>query len=300
MTEPEQLELDQAPDTELPEHLKFLESPEPEAEVSAGEAGAEAEVSEDEDHDLPKGLRKELADLRTDRRHQREINERMLQQIEGMRQYFIQQSQRAAQAEYQPDPKLDPDSPEYDPAARILRGVEERTAPVIRRLEQLEGNVTQQQMSALVGEFYREVGADVDTFRSQHEDYDNALEHWRGAVSGYLRSQGIPEETIPAAVDQQEKLFAYQAKRNNRNPAQVLYEYVQTIGYQPANGATSLPPQTGRAAQIQQGVKTAKPTGGRSAKAGGGMNYEQFLTLPQAEQNKIASDPELWEDLFTR
>ena len=149
---------------------------------------------------------------------------------------------------------------------------------------------TQQQQQA--AQFANGVRAQVQDFIGKQPDYLQAYEHLKNVRTQDFRALGVPEQQIPAMLNQEELNITIQAVKQGKNPAQLVYDFAKRYGYV-AKAPTETPEQ--KVERLQKGAKAADHVASTAAPPKG-VSFEAAKVASDAELTDLVSNH--WEELM--
>lgn len=249
---------------------------------TAPEAAPPAETPPEEPQQRPQQT-VPLASLMEERERAkvaREENRRLQQMIEDGNKRLAELARAVAPkppAEQLPDLNTDPVGyfkAENDALKRQLAEV----AQWKQQLEQQGQQVTAEQ------QFYQTYQAQVAQYQQQAPDTMDALQHLSRVLRSDFQALGMSPQEATEAINQQERMIVAKAFRDGVNPAERLYAYAKTRGYQGA----AKPDGAARMEAMQRGQAAAKSTSGPAARDGyAGLTLEDVTKMPYQEFSKI-------------
>lgn len=273
-TEARSFEPDSEPVKATPE-----EAPAPQAQApdeTAPETPQEAPASPSEGgDDVQKVV--PLKALQEERRQNKELAERLAQIEQAMRQQ--QQSKEEAQPDDQgPDPETDP-----------IGALKWERQKRIEYEQQMQARQGQERLTNVYASSARE-------FATKTPDFKDAYEFAITSRGKQLAALGYDVASINETIRNEEMNLAAQALQNGRNPAEVIYEFAKSYGYQgkapvqaaPLANAPAVDPAT--AATLQK----AKAAAATSITSGGKPPKSDFDPSSLADLKGAAFDS-AWE-----
>jgi hypothetical protein len=154
-----------------------------------------------------------------------------------------------------PAPEPEPTPPDFleDPKGYVDAQVKQ-ALDKLNKVEQSTTKLTEeQQQAAQFAAFAQQVDSAQQEFASKTADYQDALNHVRTARYEQLKvlAPGADEAAIVRQIQMEELTFAKSMLDAQRNPAEAIYQYARTLGYQPkqaaaaAGSAGAAPPAAG-------------------------------------------------------
>lgn len=254
--------------------------------------------------------RKELeAELAQRREIQARIDERLRvwqEQQALQQQAYLQQQEQEQIPAYDEDP-LGHMQARNAILERRLANIEQGTAQQQQVMQQQTWQ--QQQIAQQQHEFQRNMAGvqhQVNEFKREHPDYDNAFKHVMDRRDQELQMMGVGDPAARREILNQNALALIQgAVQNGKNPAQTVYELARFWGYS-GNGQQQQFAQTSgmtgseRVAQLNRGVSVAGSLGNMPAAAQGGpLNYERLANMQDREFNQLMrTNPGLVESIM--
>tara|TARA_Y100000310_G_C20652944_1_gene800467 strand:- start:534 stop:1619 length:1086 start_codon:yes stop_codon:yes gene_type:complete len=286
---------------------------EPAAEAEEEPAAAEAEAEAEETTDEPK-RQVPLAELLEERKARQEAQK----DAQDVKERMARMEGSFATIMGGLKPQADPEVPEVEPEpdyeedpAQWLRWSQEQTAAKVDALttKQWEG----EQRGAQAGqqqEFYNAIQNAEQTYSIEHPDYPQALAHIQRFRMGQFMAMGMPQEQAQQALLGDTLFTADNAFRAGKNPAAVMYEMAQMVGYVPGGAPPTdpTPPPAEQtpapvAAVEEPAAETAetqverlqKGAEASSAMAGGGGAEVDNVTLESLSMLEGEEFDQAWE-----
>jgi hypothetical protein len=139
-----------------------------------------------------------------------------------------------------------------------------------------------------------QLSASEAAYKQSKPDYDNAAQHLiqarmhAAALAGCADQPNIRQMLRDEAAD-----LAETAINNGRDPADLVYEYAQSYGYQPQQGHGQQGGEHPMLAAIANGQRTRSFGNGRAAPSQGDPNAAAIAAMDEAEFGRMyASDPQ--------
>lgn len=155
-----------------------------------------------------------------------EIREKFTRGDERLR--MIMEAQQAQQARQQaPEQELSPPDPHTDP----IRAIEWQQQQIEAQRQWQEQQLNAQREAAVIAQLDNGYRQAWGQFANNKPDAMNAYKHFVDVTSAYLEMQGIPQAKIDEMVANEERKIAYQAFQRGVNPAEIIYEKAQIMGY---------------------------------------------------------------------
>jgi hypothetical protein len=228
-------------------------------------------ATEQDDHRVP------LKALQEERQKRAEYERKLDEAVRRMAEL----EQRVPKAP-EPTPEPEPD-PETDPIGALKHAREQ-----LRRMQ--EETAQTQRVTQLNQIAYQSATA----FKEQAPDYPDAYRYAINSRAQELAALGTPQNEIPHILQGEELSLIDTAIRNNRNPAEAIYQFAKARGFNasapaPAPAAPVPPPAP---APVNPALQQAKQAVAASAAAGGMVaNNEPALTdminAPNPDLEKI-------------
>lgn len=212
-----------------------LDASDDDADDNALEADTD-DKAEQPDQDQPKKKdngRVPLRKLRAEEDRRKEVE----RQYEELREKFtrgderlrmIMEAQQAQQVRQQaPEQELSPPDPHTDP----IRAIEWQQQQIEAQRQWQEQQLNAQREAAVIAQLDNGYRQAWGQFANNKPDAMNAYKHFVDVTSAYLEMQGIPQAKIDEMVANEERKIAYQAFQRGVNPAEIIYEKAQIMGY---------------------------------------------------------------------
>lgn len=178
--------------------------------------------------------------------------------------------------------KLDPPpDPEDDPFGDIARRIDEQGKSVAEIKDALaKGQEEQQQATA-----QSRIQAMEQTFASNHADYFQAMGHLKERQVAQGVAFGLSHEEAEQRFLRDTASVIQAAVRNNKNPAEVAYNWAKENGFSAGNGkASEQTPSRGASLNtVAEGLKSEGLANSGSAPPSDIPSAEELSTMPQAE-----------------
>lgn len=273
-----------------------------------GEAPAEeveaasAEAPSDDGPEDTRSVEELRAEIERLEKHERGLRANMIQERENARHRFDQrfnELQALLEARNQPEP---PPLSE-DPLERLeqkLDGFEQREQ--LAQQHQAEREEFERQRDQY-NRIAQAAAASEVTFKESHPDYEDAFRFGQERLTAYFRTQGVPEENLNAAFQQELLRLSANALARNQSPAQVLYDQCRAFGWNPPapeQPVEEAPPAPEAAAP--QPVQRQAPASLTSMPRTSGSTQppiDDLLADPQA-MAKIVNDDKKFQELLGR
>jgi hypothetical protein len=175
----------------------------------------------------------------------------------------LAESRQQAQPEWRPDPEADPVGYLKYLEQRLAADDEQRQAQAYER-QQAE---TQQRAVQTIVQQMNEHEAD---FRSEHPDYDDAVNHLRQSRLSELTAFGLSPDEANAALQQDFLNVVATALQRGRDPAQAAYDLARQRGFNK---------QPSKLEAIARGQAAASPLSAAPGKASAEPTVESVANL---------------------
>lgn len=267
------------------------------ADDNALEADAE-DKAEQPDQDQPKKKdngRVPLRKLRAEEDRRKEVE----RQYEELREKFtrgderlrmIMEAQQAQQVRQQaPEKELSPPDPHTDP----IRAIEWQQQQIEAQRQWQEQQLNAQREAAVIAQLDNGYRQAWGQFANNKPDAMNAYKHFVDVTSAYLEMQGIPQAKIDEMVANEERKIAYQAFQRGVNPAEMIYEKAQIMGYRAASAQAEQPTDNLIAKKAEEDVARRQKAASASksmSSAGGsrGGNLPSIEELANMSEDEFA------------
>lgn len=170
---------------------------------------------------------------------------------------------------------------EEDPA-NYLKSELERVRQEQEKLQ--HQTVEERQAQERETQFLQAVSSQVQSFKTQTPDYDEAFQYAHDRRIEELRILGIPEQNLEAVFVQESFALANQAMQQGRNPGEVVYQLAKHWGYK--NTPKESPEKT--IERLEAGQKAAKTLNGGASPS---------VTLKDIEQMSEAEFDKYWAEI---
>jgi hypothetical protein len=138
-----------------------------------------------------------------------------------------------------------------------------------------------------------QLSASEAAYKQSKPDYDNAAQHLIQARMTQLRLLGVPDTDMRQMLRDEAADLAETAINNGRDPADLVYEYAQSYGYQPQQGNSQQGGEHPMLAAIANGQRTRSFGNGRAAPSQGDPNAAAIAAMDEGEFGRMyASDPQ--------
>lgn len=264
-----------------------------EASVQAGDAegaeeGAKAKGKEGDDKDDDgKVPRSALIAERKRLREQMDEQNRRLQQAEqaNQRYQYLEHQIAEMRRQRQADEQGKDQPPDYDddPQGYIQWHLEKQR----EYNQQIEGKLTQQQQmeqqQATLAQIQEQAAASQRAFAQEHPDFNDALNHTREMNRRVLSRYGYQGPQLEQAIAQSELATIASALQNGVDPATMIYQIAQDMGYNPDQKG-----QEGQQREGQEGDDIEAQQAREAAKSmGGGGGDESIADMDDDEFTEV-------------
>jgi hypothetical protein len=254
----------------------------PEAKAEEKKSPPEIEVVDDDDGEGEPDQRKyvKVGVLRREREQRKALKaeaEQVKQQLAA-----LQQQMRQAQT---PPREIAP---------------EEAGQVALERLQQIEAQTHEvQAKAAFISDWQRTAQA----FAKEQADFAEAYNHALGIRRGMYEAAGFSEADVNALLESEEASIVQRAKVEGKNPARVMYEIAQKLGYQQkakeapkADPAETVVKSAEKLAKIADGMAKNKATSGGGA-ADNTPTLSELVDMDDAEFDKMTSGKK-WKEMM--
>lgn len=222
---------------------------------TAEDLQAELEAKEEEWAEQRRGI---TGALRGKDRELKETNAR-LASIEAV---LERQAAAAKPVEAAPDPNVDP----AGAAAYEARKAREETGELRKGLEASEA---QKKQLAQVEQWNSQIEADEEEFSAEHDDYEDAANHWTDVKIAEARALGQTDEQIQESLALVDLQLAAHLKAKGVTLAQFKYAQAKVYGWAPGSGngdgeaeaapkAAAAKPGSGKVAAVAEKLAKSK------------------------------------------
>jgi hypothetical protein len=269
---------DAAPTAPAPEPVAAEPAPEAPAAVEAAPEPSQSQETapHEDDRRVPlKALQEE--------RQKRAEYERKLDEAVRRMQELEQRMPKAVEPAEIPEP-----DPETDPIGALKHAREQ--------LRRMQDETAQTQRVAQLNQIaYQSATA----FKEQAPDYPDAYRYAINSRAQELAALGTPQNDIPHILQGEELSLIDTAIRNNRNPAEAIYQFAKARGFNataPAPApAAPVPPAP---APVNPALQQAKQAVAASAAAGGAPAAKGEMNVADIANLKGAAFDAAWNKLF--
>lgn len=191
-------------------------------------------------------------------------------------------------------------NPDEDEVAYLERVNRDNAAVLQEEIQSLRQEMQYRELEREVSDV---AGATVhyeQSFREQHNDYDDAFEHVRNTYVNELRSQGISDAEAEQRVFAMGFHFSKAALMEGRDPAQAIYDEARRLGFNAA-GPTPEVPTEPEIKETPNRPSLSEPgmngVGNSTARKGKVTQEWVFNNLDKGQRRKIFNDPTLNREL---
>lgn len=149
--------------------------------------------------------------------------------------------------------------------------------------------------------FATHVAAQVNAYKTNTPDYDEAYKFARNSTISELKARGFSDTEIPGVLENGEFQLATEALTRGKNVAQHLYDFAVARGYRKAEAAQAVAavapvaPAQDKLETIRQGQQAAKSLGSmgggstprKTLESLASMSEKDFAALPEDEIERI-------------
>ena len=280
------------PDTTDPR--SYEEAPTEGPSALEGEAEAPAEAEAEAKPEPPRQIEQDgqkyvtLDALREERRKNREEAERHERRLREMEERFT----RAQQPEAEPEPDFDIPDPNEDiigaTAAIREQIIQQREQEAYRRQQEQ----AEQQQTQLQETVRRSALTQVEEFKKDHPEYDQAYHHLKSAREQFYTAMGYSPMDVQQVLAQEEFNIAYQLVANNRSVPEAVVAMAQQAGWRPEQEQKA----EDKIQRVAEGQKQAKTLAGGGAPDAekdirwlASLSDEEFAKVDDATFRRIMS-----------
>lgn len=281
------------------------DTPAPEAEVEKEQPAVESQPEpEAEQPDEPQGKTRTVPHeaLHRERKLRQEAEQRERERaIEFARaEERLKIIEQAWEQQNQPtQPAAETPNPDTDPMGYLQHQLEsERRAreALEKKFSEQQGVTEQQRQQAQITQAYSTVARD---FQSRTPDFTDAYQHLWKELDQDLADQGVSDpEARRRALMQDEMKFAHTLLAQNKNPAEVIYQWAKRRGYQgkAAEAPADLQPeqQVELQAKRNQASRSLSESGGRPPS---NVTLKDIASM-DADEFRKATNGKNWEKLL--
>lgn len=254
-----------------------LEPSVPQAEIDAAAAElpktdeAQAEPEKKEEVQPEKLVRLEA--LHEERGKRKKLAEEVaqLRASQAQRDALLEQRFQQLYQQAQPQNQVDPN----DPIAVQKQELEQHRAYLQQLDQQRQYEAAQRQQNVQVQQLVGWAHGQVEEFKKEAPDFDDAYRHVIGMRQNMLKAMGLPQDQLRAALERDELWVYSEAARTGRNPGEIVYDMAKQTGF------------TGKASEqkmetLQKGVQASKGLGAGGV-SGGRPTPEQIAGMSESE-----------------
>lgn len=229
------------------------EAQQPEEQPEAPELEAEAVEAEGEEkpQEKPDQRMVPYAALR-EARDKKAATDRELEKLNGRFEALVNHLNQPAPQPEKPAADEDPEpSPEEDAYGHITWQMRQIRKEQAKLAEGYQSQQTDAQRRAQLQQINRVASESVKRFSADVPDYADAYQHYRQQRGAQFQLQGYNAQQAQQALNNEELQMIVKAGNLGRDPAELVYEWAKTYGYQPR--------QAEAAAGDDQPAKLPKP-----------------------------------------
>lgn len=246
-----------------------------------------------EERELRKAAEQRLAELERQAAEDRQARQ-TLEERTNILLHRLGQGQQPQQQQTE-QPAAIP-SPEEDPVGHIIAKIRQQEAVLGNVVQTLSGRSQQDQQMQAAQALQMRTAAMENEYRAKQPDYDTAARHLVEMRHRQLAAAGITDPAERQSMLTQEAFgLAAQAARQNRNPAEIVYELAKIAGYQPpaaeAAEQNAEPPaqnESERIATIAQGQQHARTLGNVRGASPPPLSAQTLTRMTDAEFRAFA------------
>lgn len=280
LTTEEQAYFDSGGTKELPEEVAATEAPAEQGETESTDTGQTTETTaaataESDGGEKPEAARDEKGKFVPhgafhEERERRKAAEERARRIEEqvLNRLTAMEEKRAAPAP-QVNQERVPSIAAGDDPLEVIAYQERRLAALeSQRAEETEQRSQQTEQQRESQRIRDHVASQVEVFKGEHPDYEDAYKFAVEARVNELRTLGATNSEIQQAVMADEQSIVYRAMQSGKNPAELLYAYAAARGYKKADAAA----EAGKAAEKIDAVAQGQQQNRSLGQAAGGAN----------------------------
>lgn len=160
--------------------------------------------------------------------------------------------------------------------------------------QQLEQVTNVQQQQAVRHQFATHVAAQVNAYKANTPDYDQAYQFARNSTISELKARGFSDTEIPYVLENGEFTLANEALQRNKNVAQHLYDFAVARGYKKAEPQAEVKPEAKPTAQERVETAARGQANSKSLSSGGSAPAAKLtlVDLESMSEDDIADMPE--------
>ena len=253
---------------------------EPDYSEPAGEAPQAQETASDE-HDR----RVPLKALQEERQKRAQYEQMLAQREQELAQYQQWAAYQQQMAQQQPQEEFVEPDPETDPIG-ALKYAKEQQQQMAAYLQQ---QAAQQQQEAYTQHLNNVAYQAATDMQQRVPDYTDAYRYAIQSRGQELLALGTPEHVIPQILHREELMLIDTAVRNNRNPADAIYQFAKARGFQGKAAAPAAPDP------VLQQTKAAVAA---SASSGGAPASKGSVSVADLANLNGAAFDSAWNKLF--
>jgi hypothetical protein len=210
------------------------EAQQPEEQPEAPELEAEAEAVEAEGKPEPEEHRTVPYQALKEERAKRQDRDRELEKLNSRIEALVNHLNQPAPQPEKPAADEDPEpSPEEDAYGHITWQMRQIRKEQAKLAEGYQSQQTDAQRRAQLQQINRVASESVKRFSADVPDYADAYQHYRQQRGAQFQLQGYNAQQAQQALNNEELQMIVKAGNLGRDPAELVYEWAKTYGYQP-------------------------------------------------------------------
>lgn len=269
------------PDTTVPES----DIPEETVEHTPETVAAETEAEREDDRTVPYGaLHEERQKRREEAQRRKELEEKWELANKRLEELQKRWEQPAVDFDFEPDFEDDPIEYMKHRIDSVAEKLTEREKAEQERLQQME---VSRQQETLVNE-YRQAAR---SYAEKTPDFKDAYSHFTNTLGDTLTRLGYQPQDVSQIVANEEMALVQRAKALGENPAAMLYEAAQSMGYRPSRN-TEGDDKIERLQKGQEAAKSLSSAGGSkkgelTLEALSDMTDEEFAAMSESDFRRV-------------
>lgn len=238
--------------------------------------------------------------LMSERQERQRLQQQLADQQRELAELKARQQPAAPQPPVDPEPDRKLNPIEWD--AWKIRDLERKLDETNNQLRQVrepfEQMTQQRQVEAATVQFDGILKNLRAQYAVQNPDIEARREYLRNLEASRQRFLGVPEEQIPAVVDEAERRLYALAVNNKRHPVEFLHQFAEANGYRAGAPAAAAPAATPEA-QVRQEARVAAATRTVGTMPGSApprsredneMTAEKYAKMSMAQRRKWKED----------
>jgi hypothetical protein len=242
------------------------------------------ESKKDAPEDELKHIKAALSEERETRKRESEERRKESDERKKLEERFNKFLELASKAEEPKAPEKDKDPLGY------LDHKADSTTKELQDLKQWRDNEEKtRSANEQFGRFVSTVQAKTAEFMQKAPDYAQAFEYVKTMEQKRLEVIGLPPEQVAANLSQWEINFANAALKMGKNPAEILYQQAQVLGYKAAQKEEEPAKKLETLAKGQEAAR-----GLSSGEAPSELSLSKILQMNEDEMNELVSSKKGW------